>query len=59
MSAHTARVRARRVAATLLSITIALMLHDELEAQRTMKPVLHGRHWVAITGKPLDRKSVV
>ncbi len=23
------------------------------EAQRTMKPVLHGRHWVAITGKPL------
>ncbi|UCF20881.1 MAG: gamma-glutamyltransferase [Gemmatimonadota bacterium] len=24
-----------------------------LEAQRTAKPVLHGRHWVAITGKPL------
>ena len=23
------------------------------EAQRTVKPVLHGRHWVAITGKPL------
>ena len=23
------------------------------EAQRTNKPVLHGRHWVAITGKPL------
>lgn len=23
------------------------------EAQRTAKPVLHGRHWVAITGKPL------
>ena len=22
-------------------------------AQRTNKPVLHGRHWVAITGKPL------
>src|SRR5438046_6703072 len=22
-------------------------------AQRTQKPVLHGRHWVAITGKPL------
>ena len=21
--------------------------------QRTAKPVLHGRHWVAITGKPL------
>jgi gamma-glutamyltranspeptidase/glutathione hydrolase len=24
-----------------------------LEAQQTAKPVLHGRHWVAITGKPL------
>jgi gamma-glutamyltranspeptidase/glutathione hydrolase len=22
-------------------------------AQRTTKPVLHGRHWVAVTGKPL------
>ncbi len=22
-------------------------------AQRTVKPVLHGRHWVAVTGKPL------
>lgn len=43
----------RLIAATLFSITAALMLHDELDAQRTMKPVLHGRHWVAITGKPL------
>ncbi len=24
-----------------------------LHAQQTEKPVLHGRHWVAITGKPL------
>ncbi|MFB3854664.1 MAG: gamma-glutamyltransferase family protein [Vicinamibacterales bacterium] len=24
-----------------------------VDAQRTVKPVLHGRHWVAITGKPL------
>ncbi len=24
-----------------------------VSAQRTVKPVLHGRHWVAITGKPL------
>ncbi|MEO6331095.1 MAG: gamma-glutamyltransferase, partial [Gemmatimonadaceae bacterium] len=23
------------------------------QAQRTMKPPLHGRHWMAITGKPL------
>ena len=25
----------------------------EAQSQRTVKPVLHGRHWVAITGKPL------
>ena len=37
-----------------LSVTLALALTaSTLEAQRTMKPVLHGRHWVAITGKPL------
>lgn len=24
-----------------------------LDAQRTEKPVLHGKHWVAVTGKPL------
>lgn len=24
-----------------------------VRAQRTVKPVLHGKHWVAITGKPL------
>jgi gamma-glutamyltranspeptidase/glutathione hydrolase len=26
---------------------------DEMAAAKTAKPVLHGRHWVAITGKPL------
>ena len=30
-----------------------LVLGPGLAAQRTVKPVLHGRHWVAITGKPL------
>jgi gamma-glutamyltranspeptidase/glutathione hydrolase len=34
------------LAALLLAATIAT-------GQRTAKPVLHGRHWVAITGKPL------
>lgn len=24
-----------------------------VSAQRTQKPVLHGRHWIAITGKPM------
>ena len=38
-----------------LSATLALVLTaSTLEAQRTVKPVLHGRHWVAITGKPLS-----
>jgi gamma-glutamyltranspeptidase/glutathione hydrolase len=35
-------------------ISVVLMLGQPLVlAQRTEKPVLHGRHWVAITGKPL------
>src|SRR5574341_641716 len=39
----------RRVAlATVLCLAAA-----PLAQGRTAKPVLHGRHWVAITGKPL------
>lgn len=34
---------------TLLLITMA----SALQAQRTQKPPLHGKHWMAITGKPL------
>jgi gamma-glutamyltranspeptidase/glutathione hydrolase len=32
---------------------IALLIAPTVTAQRTVKPALHGRHWVAITGKPL------
>ena len=32
---------------------VFLALAGTVAAQRTQKPVLHGRHWVAITGKPL------
>ena len=32
---------------------LAILLPSPSPAQRTQKPVLHGRHWVAITGKPL------
>jgi gamma-glutamyltranspeptidase/glutathione hydrolase len=39
----------RRLVVPLLSIVLA----TPLTAQRTVKPVLHGRHWVAVTGKPL------
>jgi gamma-glutamyltranspeptidase / glutathione hydrolase len=35
----------------MLSLVVAAGI--VLSAQRTVKPVLHGRHWVAITGKPL------
>ncbi|MGH7504017.1 MAG: gamma-glutamyltransferase family protein, partial [Longimicrobiales bacterium] len=30
-----------------------ILATDAVDAQRTAKPVLHGSHWVAITGKPL------
>ncbi len=30
-----------------------LVLPTTLAGQRTQKPALHGRHWIAITGKPL------
>ncbi len=36
------------VGALLLTVAIA-----PAQSPRTVKPVLHGRHWVAITGKPL------
>ncbi|HWC73079.1 MAG TPA: gamma-glutamyltransferase [Gemmatimonadales bacterium] len=34
-----------------------LVLPMTLSAQRTQKPALHGRHWVAITGKPLGAEA--
>src|SRR5947199_8044403 len=42
-----ARMPVRFLALVLLSLPVAL------PAPRTQKPPLHGRHWVAITGKPL------
>ncbi|MEJ2086810.1 MAG: gamma-glutamyltransferase, partial [Acidobacteriota bacterium] len=39
---------------TLLTVLLAVSLGATATlAQRTVKPVLHGRHWVAVTGKPL------
>ncbi|MCG8462801.1 MAG: gamma-glutamyltransferase [Holophagales bacterium] len=36
------------------SLCLSVALAGSAEAQRTtVKPVLHGKHWVAITGKPL------
>ncbi|HEX9633106.1 MAG TPA: gamma-glutamyltransferase [Gemmatimonadales bacterium] len=36
-----------------VSMLVAVLAPGWAEAQRTAKPVLHGRHWMAITGKPL------
>ena len=38
---------------SLLLLALALLVPEVVNAQQTAKPVLHGRHWVAITGKPL------
>jgi len=37
------------------SLALVALIFDSSAAvaQRTQKPVLHGRHWVAITGKPM------
>jgi gamma-glutamyltranspeptidase/glutathione hydrolase len=45
----------RSVRLTLVVTIVVLVLGSptSTRAQRTTKPVLHGRHWVAITGKPL------
>ncbi len=43
--------RARSGLPTLAALLLAASV--PADAQRTAKPVLHGRHWVAITGKPL------
>ncbi|UCC70989.1 MAG: gamma-glutamyltransferase [Gemmatimonadota bacterium] len=45
-------MRPAKLLLTLLP-TVLAVLPAGLYAQRTVKPVLHGRHWVAITGKPL------
>ena len=43
-----------RVLLTAPMLTIALLMEPAAAiAQRSQKPVLHGRHWVAITGKPV------
>jgi len=54
MSLTTAKRNAIRFASIGVAAGMALvLLAPQAAAQRTVKPVLHGRHWVAITGKPL------
>jgi gamma-glutamyltranspeptidase / glutathione hydrolase len=37
----------------LAAAMVQPLVPDRADAQRTQKPALHGRHWIAITGKPL------
>ncbi|MCA6077982.1 gamma-glutamyltransferase family protein [Fulvivirga sedimenti] len=37
----------------ILTILICFFLSEAAISQKTEKPPLHGRHWMAITGKPL------
>jgi gamma-glutamyltranspeptidase/glutathione hydrolase len=41
----------RFVLVALAASTVAAF--TPVQAQQTQKPVLHGRHWIAITGKPM------
>ena len=45
-------MKTRRLPAGL-ALAAVLLTPILAQAQRSVKPVLHGRHWVAITGKPL------
>src|SRR5918996_1493179 len=52
----TARFRTRPgdpMSSSRLLVALLLLVPPAASAQRTQKPVLHGRHWVAVTGKPL------
>ncbi len=37
----------------LIALTAMLFAPVDVAAQRTQKPILHGKHWIAITGKPM------
>jgi gamma-glutamyltranspeptidase/glutathione hydrolase len=34
-------------------LTTSLIMPNSVPAQRTQKPILYGKHWVAVTGKPI------
>jgi gamma-glutamyltranspeptidase / glutathione hydrolase len=53
MSLHAVPVRTRPFAGLAVLALTAALLPAAADAQRTMKPVLHGQEWIAITGKPL------
>jgi len=47
-------MRSRPGLLAVIALHVSVLARPPLvEAQRTAKPPLHGRHWIAITGKPL------
>jgi gamma-glutamyltranspeptidase/glutathione hydrolase len=46
-------MRNRTLTALVLASAATIGLAESLPAQRTARPPLHGRHWMAVTGKPL------
>lgn len=51
--------KAKWLLSLFLSATLLLAFPVSPVAQRTQKPVLHGKHWMAITGKPLAARRIV
>lgn len=47
------KISSNKIALCLSLLVGALCLPGHVWAQKTAKPVLHGEHWVAVTGKPL------
>ena len=48
------RISVRAIAAAAIGFFIgSALLAPPLGAQKTERPILHGKHWVAVTGKPL------
>ena len=43
----------QKVSTSIPLFLILLLINMDGYAQSTQKPVLHGKHWVAITGKPI------
>jgi gamma-glutamyltranspeptidase/glutathione hydrolase len=49
--------RSARLAAVIVSMVVLGGMPRQVRAERPHKPVLHGQHWVAVTGKPLGAQA--
>ncbi len=51
------RSRPALLSGSVALVAISILTLDPARADRPHKPVLHGQHWVAITGKPLGAQA--